>query len=89
MPPNYVKVLLRCRSHKSSADLCVKVERGVPDPLRCTPGGPISGGSSGPPFCRQGNELLTAGRLGEAVNGLVRHGWSDYVRAGVVTIECC
>lgn len=85
---NYTKVRLECGGGGPPISLCVRVERGVPSKLRCTPGGPASAsnGSDGCPRCA---DLLTdGGKLREVVNGLTRRGWDDHVKAGAVVIRC-
>lgn len=86
MQPNHVKVLLRCTRHRESIELCVRVHRGVPDDLRCQPGGAVAMGGS--PVCAECQELLRGQRLGEMVNDLTRNGWSDHVKAGAVVVAC-
>jgi hypothetical protein len=83
--PNHVKVLLKCTRHRESVNLCVRVHRGVPDKLRCSPGGGLPFGT-GNPLCPDCRDLLRGQRLSEVVNDLTRHGWSEHVTAGAVVI---
>lgn len=88
MRPDYVLVTLRCttRPAQPPVELCVKVERGVPDEIRCTPSGGAAGNVGGP-SCPRCAELL-AGRINEVVNDLTRRGWAEHVKAGSVIVEC-
>ena len=89
MQPNYVRVLLRCTRDHSSTEFCVRVERGVPDPIRCNPGGPVSSaGAVGGSRCSNCSEILLPGRLSEAVNERTRRGWADSIRDGAVVLDC-
>lgn len=87
MQPNFVKVRLNCAHRQQSMDLCVRVPRGVPEPLRCSPSGGIPDGS-GNALCEECQDLLRGERLTEVVNELTRRGWSEYLRAGTVTVAC-
>jgi hypothetical protein len=87
MSPRHVLVVLAC-AH-GEVRLCVPVERGVPDELRCSPGGAIGRGSGGPSVCDGCRRLLNEpGALRELVNDLTRRGWSEHVKAGAVRISC-
>lgn len=87
MQPNHVLVRLRCNVSRQELTFCVRVNRGVPDELRCTPSG--GGGSGGgAPFCGDCSALLQGDRLSRRVDELVRRGWSDHVRAGAVIVTC-
>lgn len=92
MQPNYVKVRVTCKRRHQTMNLCVRVERGVPEPLRCSPsGGSPTGGAvpdSGGALCDECQELLRGQRLAEIVNSLTRHGWSEHLRAGTVDVTC-
>jgi hypothetical protein len=90
MSPRHVKVRLDCRGARQGIDLCVQVERQVPEPLRCTPGGgrPVGSGT-GPSFCAECDDLLKDGsRLRAHINDLTRGGWGRWVRVGSVVIGC-
>lgn len=88
MQPNWVGVSLRCKDRGQTLNLCVQVSRGVPDELRCQPGGGSASGS-GPDVCAECRRLLSdAGRLREVVDDLIRRGWSDHVKAGAVVVAC-
>jgi hypothetical protein len=92
MQPHYVKVEIRCGAGGSTTALCVRVDRGVPPRLRCTPSGGGSAGSSSTsaPACRRCEALLTEGgtRLSEQVHQLVARGWDAHLRSGAVLISC-
>ncbi len=84
---NYVKSRLSCR-HGQSIDLCVPVEREVPPPLRCSPGGGSLGGGQWS-LCAVCTRLLKDSLvLRELVNDQTRRGWGDHIRAGAVVIGC-
>lgn len=83
MQPDHVLVRLQCNVRHQELNLCVRVNRGVPDALRCTPsGGAVSGGGS--PVCPDCSALLQGDRLSRRVDELVRRGWSDHLKAGAV-----
>jgi len=88
LEPNYVRVVLNCSVRRGqSTEICVRVERGVPEPLRCTPSGgaPSVGGGGHPcPSCA----VLLAGRIAEVVNDRIRRGWSEHIEAGAVRVDC-
>jgi hypothetical protein len=88
MQPNHVKVLLKCIRHRQSMELCVRVDRGVPEDLRCQAGGGSISLGTGNPLCQQCQDLLQGQRLAERVNDLTRLGWSEHVRAGAVVVAC-
>jgi hypothetical protein len=87
MQPNYVNVLVRCQRHGKSISACVRVQRGVPEELRCQPGGgiPLGGGN---PLCQECQDLLRGSRLQDVVNNLTRRGWSDHIKASAVVVSC-
>jgi hypothetical protein len=93
MRPDYVKVRLVCDRCREVVDLCVQVERNVPDPISCSPGGgPVGGAQSG------GSSLscsicgipwhLDVARLVERVNAETRRGWGEHIRDGAVVLRC-
>lgn len=87
MKPDHVLVRVRCNARREELTFCVRVNRGVPDELRCTPsGGGSSGGGS--PLCSDCQALLQGDRLSEAVQEIVRRGWSEHVSAGAVVVSC-
>lgn len=91
MQPNYVKVEIRCGTSGNSIPLCVRVDRGVPPQLRCTPSGGAAGSSAGSAHtCRKCDALLTEGgnRLSEQVQRLIARGWDAHLRAGAVHVTC-
>jgi hypothetical protein len=87
-PHNYVKAVVRCRDHRSSsATICLRVEREVPEPLRCSPGGGGGGttlGGFGPCPCTQS---LTITELMRLVNEAMRRGLGQWIKLGAVVIE--
>lgn len=87
MQPDHVLVRLRCNARREELTLCVRVNRGVPEALRCAPSG--GGASGGPtPICADCSALLQGDRLAQRVNELVRRGWSDHIREGAVIVTC-
>jgi hypothetical protein len=91
MQPNFVKVEVRCGSKGTTMPLCVRVDRGVPPQLRCTPSGGGRGSSvSSPRPCPGCAALLADGgnRLTEKVQQLVARGWNTHLRSGAVLINC-
>lgn len=88
MQPNHVLVRVRCNARREELTLCVRVNRGVPEELRCTPSGG-GGASGGPaPLCAECMALLQGNRLSHRVDELVRRGWSDHLKAGAVVVTC-
>ena len=86
MQPNHVLVRLRCNVRHAELTFCVRVSRGVPEDLRCTPSSGGAGGTT--EVCAECSALLQPGQLSERVNDLVRRGWSDHLKAGAVVITC-
>lgn len=87
MQPDHVLVRLRCNVRHEELTFCVRVNRGVPEALRCTPsGGGTSGG--GGAVCSDCTALLQSDRLSRRVGELVRRGWADHVRTGAVIVTC-
>lgn len=87
MQPDHVLVRVRCNTRRQEVTLCVRVNRGVPDQLRCTPSGGVGGGGASP-LCGECSALLQGDRLSRRVDELVRRGWSDHVKAGAVVVTC-
>ena len=88
--PDHVLVKLRCNVRRQELEFCVRVNRGVPETLRCTPGGGGGGGAGGAasPVCDDCTALLEGDRLSRRVNELTQRGWSDHLRAGAVVVTC-
>lgn len=87
MQPDHVLVRLRCNVRREELTLCVRVNRGVPEGLRCTPsGGGVSGGAA--TVCSDCSALLEGDQLSRHVDELVRRGWSDHLKAGAVVVTC-
>lgn len=87
MQPDHVLVRLLCNARHNELAFCVRVNRGVPEALRCTPsgGGRTSGTGS---ICADCSALLQGDRLSRRVDELVRRGWSDHLAAGAVIVTC-
>lgn len=85
--PNFVNVSVQCRCGHS-VTWCVRIDRGVPEPLRCVPRG--GGGAISEIRCQQCSHRCFAslGDFENAVRREVDRGWGRHIRAGVVTIEC-
>ena len=86
---DFVKVQIRCnRCGNVMEGLCVQVDRNVPEPLRCQPGG---GGVGGPgircPGCT-GPCFEDSGELQRAVAAEVTGGWGRHHKRGAVLVEC-
>jgi hypothetical protein len=88
-PRNWVTTVIRCKRHqRDCATICVRVDREVPEPLRCSPGGGTvgGGGTSSPLDCACGGRFDTADltrRAGEAL----RRGLGQWIRRRAVVIE--
>lgn len=87
--PSFVNVELRCRCGVSKR-WCVRINRTVPGPLRCQPGGVGGGGGgSGIDCSRCGHCCFpTVGKFESAVESAVDRGWGRHIQAGAVIIEC-
>lgn len=89
----YVKVQLLCDRCREVVDLCVQVKRNVPQPLACSPGGPVSGDGGGGDtdmacaICGLPWRMDTSLLL-ERVNDATRRGWGEHVRTGAVVLRC-
>jgi hypothetical protein len=89
----YVKVRLLCERCTRALDLCVRVERNVPEPLACAPGNPVAGGTGGggAGMCCGvcgASFGFGPGDLGRLVNDATRPGWGEHLRKGAVEIHC-
>jgi hypothetical protein len=88
--PSFVSVQLRCRCG-SSRSWCVRVDRTVPGPLRCQPGGGggSGGGGSGIECGQCGHACFpSVGAFESAVRSAVDRGWGRHIQAGAVVVEC-
>lgn len=86
---DFVKVHVRCnRCGNVMEGWCVHVDRNVPEPLRCQPGG---GGGGAPevrcPNC-QAPCFRDARELERVVAEEVSRGWGRHQRSGAVIVEC-
>jgi hypothetical protein len=88
MGPNWVRTIVECARHRREATtLCVHVDRGVPDFLRCTPsGGGVGGGGGTGPDCPCGGRFPTGGELGRRVVEAMRSNMPEWKRRGAVVI---
>ena len=77
--PNWVRTILRCPTHRQEATYCVRVDQGVPQPLRCQPSG-----GRGMPMCSCA--VSVSGDLQRLVADAVRRGWGEWIRKGAVAI---
>ena len=88
-PHNWVLTIIRCGRHRKDCPaICVRVEREVPGPLRCTPGGGSVGGGGG----ASQSDCPCSGRfdasdLGRRVADALRRGSGGWIRRGAVVIE--
>jgi hypothetical protein len=89
-PHNFVKTIVRCATHRCTyAVFCLRVEREVPEPLRCSPGGGGGGGTTlgslAPCTCTRVN----VADLQRRVNDLLRRGGlGEWIRQGAVVVDC-
>ena len=88
MQPDHVLVTLRCNVRREELTFCVRVNRGVPEALRCTPGGGGGAGGGTTQVCSDCSALLQGDRLSRRVGELVQRGWSDHLRTGAVVVTC-
>lgn len=87
MQPDHVLVRLCCNVRRQELSFCVRVNRAVPDALRCTPSR-SGGGGSPAQVCSACMSLLQGDRLARRVDELVSRGWSDHLKAGAVVVTC-
>lgn len=89
-PHNWVLTIIRCSRHrKDYPAICVRVEREVPGPLRCTPGGGSAGGGGGGASqtdCPCSGRFDTSD-LGRRVADALRRGAGEWIRRGAVVVE--
>jgi hypothetical protein len=85
----YANVRVRCKRCGHEMTWCVNVDRNVPEPLRCQPGG---GGGGRPSGIRCGEcsapSFRSVDDLRSAVAAALRRGWGPHVKAGAVEVEC-
>ena len=87
MQPDHVLVRVRCNTRRQEVTLCVRVNRGVPDQLRCTPSGGVGGGgashsvASVQPCCKAIDFHV---ELTSSFAAAGRH----HVKAGAVVVTC-
>jgi len=85
MDPHWVKTVVRClRHHRDTSQMCVRVERGVPEELRCAPGGGGIGGRMAAMDCPCGGQFTD---LAQRVLDALRHDLNHWRRLGFVLIE--
>jgi hypothetical protein len=86
---HFVSVVLRCRCGDQQR-WCVRVDRSVPEPLRCVPGGGGGGGVSSAIICRRcGDRCFDSPHaLERATQEAVRGGWGQWVPQGAVILNC-
>jgi hypothetical protein len=88
-PHNWVKTRIHCiRHNRDTSTICVHVDREVPEPLRCTPGGGSVGGGGGSSSldCPCGGKFDTLSLQGRVADAL-RRGLGEWIRLGAVVIE--
>lgn len=92
----FVKVRPMCDRCRNSFDWCFRVERNVPEPLRCSPGSPVgtggggvSGGDDSSLRCSVCGLRWAAGisEVQQMVEDATRHGWGQHLRNGAVVLS--
>jgi hypothetical protein len=87
--PEWVTTIIHCLRHnRDSAPICVQVDRGVPDELRCSPGGGSVGGGGGASSldCPCGGRFDTSD-LSQRVADAMRRRLNEWKSRGAVVIE--
>ena len=87
-PHTWVRTVIHCSRHRrDSGELCVKVDREVPRPLRCTPyPGGNSAEGSGSLNCPCEGRFDTADLVRRVADAL-RRGVGRWIQLGHVVIE--
>lgn len=87
-PANWVTTIVYCtRHHRNCPPLCLRVDREVPEPLRCSPGGGgVGGGVAAQPDCPCGGRFDIA-ELSRRVADALRRGLGEWIRRGAVVVE--
>jgi hypothetical protein len=88
-PDNWVTTIIHCiRHNRDCSPICVRVDREVPEPLRCSPGGGSvgGGGASSPLDCPCGGRFDTSD-LGRRVADAMRRGLGQWIRRRAVVID--
>jgi hypothetical protein len=88
-PDNWVTTVIRSDRHNRECPaICVRVDREVPLPLHCSPGGGNVGGETvSASDCPCGGRFDT-GDLGRRVADALRRGLGEWIRRGAVVIDC-
>lgn len=88
--PSFVRVEVRCGACSEILHWCVRVDRNVPEPLRCSPGGGVGSGGGSGIRCPKCNRTCfdSPGALERAVNKEVQGGWGRHQKTGAVVLEC-
>jgi hypothetical protein len=85
----HVNVQLRCGGCGNAMSWCVRIDRNVPEPLRCVPRGGGAAGGGGVRCPRCGRTCFNSiDDFERAVDSDARGGWGRHLREGVVVIEC-
>jgi len=88
-PQNFANVKIECRCGGRSTTWCVRIDRGVPERLRCIAGGGGGGGSSEVRCGKCGHRCFpSVSAFESAVRSAVDRGWDRHIRNGVVVVEC-
>jgi hypothetical protein len=87
--PNLVRVEIRCGCGERMP-WCVRIDRNVPEQLRCGGGGGSGGGGPRDVRCSKcGRRCFDSPEaLERAANQATRGGWGRHQREGAVVLEC-
>lgn len=87
-PRNWVTTVVHCARHRrDAATICVRVDREVPEPLRCSPSGDSNGPAPSGPDCACGGRYDAADVARRVAELARRGGLGEWIRRRAVVVE--